>query len=178
VSKFLTVVSLIVAAYLAWAKFGSGDPVFGEIRIKLADTGIELVGLVRMNSEGDCRDRAERFWTKVFSANPKFRLTTVKCAAAIAPHLNGLFKQRQFQATYLSFERGNSGERDGRFIFFWDSVQRGRKVLSNAGPGGEAELFRQGGMRAGHRRVTIRNRALRQKCLPGQRQPSGQFLIR
>jgi hypothetical protein len=116
-----TLVFLVLAgvSYWGWANFGGfGDPVYSEIRVKFADTGIELFGLGKMNSEGDCQTRTEAIWKRTFSDEQRFEIASMRCVPAIPARYQELFANRPIQATYLSFERGNSGERDGRFVIY------------------------------------------------------------
>lgn len=118
--KLLGLLVLATISYWAWGHYGygGGDPMYAEIRIKHADTGVELVGLGKMNSQSDCDRRTGKVWGKIFASEQRFEVTSIQCVPALPSRYEDLFADRQIHATYLSFTRGSAGERDGRFVIY------------------------------------------------------------
>jgi hypothetical protein len=117
--KILILIVLGVASYWGWTQYGGQtvkDPVYAEFRMKY-NNGVELVGIGRMDSQSDCERRADVFWRGVL-ADANAQMSSVHCDRKIAPRYEGLFSNRVIHATYVALDRGNSGERDGRFIIY------------------------------------------------------------
>lgn len=117
--KILVFVVAVVASYWAWGYYGGfGDPMYAELRVKQADTGVELLGLGQMNSESDCQNRADRFWKRIFVSEQRFEIVSLQCVREVPARFQDLLAKRQCHATYISLEKGNGGERDGSFVIF------------------------------------------------------------
>lgn len=126
---FLVVVGAI--GYGVWVQYSNRtpeNPVYAEIRIRHTDSGAELVGIGKMNSEDDCQMRSEIFWRKIFAAQERFELASASCAKELSERHASLFANRTIHATYLALDRGNSGERDGRFVIFGVPSSEAAKV--------------------------------------------------
>ena len=122
--KSLIIVLLLgLAAYYGWNKFSSptapteAESVYVEFRVKFPDD-IELVGFGRMDSMEDCEQRSEIFWGNVLASGNNAKMSPTKCGIKLSPRYQALFANKVSTATYLSFDRGNAGERDGRFIIY------------------------------------------------------------
>lgn len=116
------VVILVVGglAYWGWNHYNNRipkDPVYAEFRVKY-ENGVELVGVGRMNSQSDCEQRAAEFWRRVLASNAKAEVSPVRCDMTLPDRYDGLFVNRAMHATYIAMDRGNSGERDGRFLIY------------------------------------------------------------
>lgn len=114
------VIVLGAATYWGWNYYNNQavrDPVYAEFRIKY-ENGIELVGLGRMNSQPDCERRAAEFWRGVLAASAQAKISAVHCDIQLPTRYEALFSNQVANATYIAMDRGNSGERDGRFIIF------------------------------------------------------------
>ena len=118
-SKLFIAILLAGAAYWVLAHYdGFGRPVYAEFRVKQAETGIELVGLGMIPSESECRVRSDRFWDHIFSSAQHFEIVSAQCLAEVPSRYRDLLAKVPYHATYLSFEKGSIGERDGRFIIY------------------------------------------------------------
>ncbi len=129
---FMAVVGAI--GYGAWTRFADRapeSPVYAEVRVKHAESGAELVGIGKMNSEDDCQRRSEIFWGKIFTAQQQFELASASCSNEISERHAALFANRTIHATYLALDRGNSGERDGRFVIFGVPSSEAARVCPN-----------------------------------------------
>ncbi len=124
--KNLIIVILFgIAAYYGWNHFSNAtataeaitNPVYVEFRVEYPND-IELVGFGRMDSLEDCELRAAIFWSNVFVAGDKVKMSSAKCGVKLSPRYQALFDNKVSTATYIAFDRGNSGERDGRFIIY------------------------------------------------------------
>ena len=112
------VVVLGAAAYWGWNYYNNQmvtDPVYAEFRVKYAN-GITLVGLGKMNSQPDCERRAAKFWRSVLATDIQAEISAIRCDIQLPTRYETLFSNQTGTATYIAMDRGNSGERDGRFI--------------------------------------------------------------
>lgn len=121
---FLIVIVIGGAAYWAWqnnnheTEAGSViDPVYTEFRVEYTN-GIELVGIGKMDSQSDCERRSERFWSSVLATDADAKISGFDCKGDIPARFETLFHNQQGFATYIAMDRGNAGERDGRFIIY------------------------------------------------------------
>jgi hypothetical protein len=124
--KLLILIVLGFGIYAAWKHVsvsgasGSAvpeNPVYAEFRVKYPDD-IELVGLGRMDSLEDCETRADMFWRGVLASGAQAEMSSVKCVTQLPTRFQALFENKTAYATYIAMDRGNSGERDGRFLFY------------------------------------------------------------
>jgi hypothetical protein len=121
VKKIIFVIVVAAAGYWGWMLFGpqkATNWVYAEFRVKYKD-GTELVGIGRMDSPSDCERRAEEFWRKALAVDAMgAQVSPMRCGEQLPPRYEGLFSNRVIQATYVALDRGNAGERDGRFIIY------------------------------------------------------------
>lgn len=123
--NLIIIIVLGVAAYYGWNHFSNPtapdqaitNPVYVEFRVKYPND-IELVGFGRMDSQEDCEQRAAEFWRNVLAAGDKVQVSSAKCGVQLSAKYQALFDNKVSTATYIAFDRGNSGERDGRFIIY------------------------------------------------------------
>ncbi len=120
--KFLTFIVAIAAGYYIYAYHSPfqtevTDPYYLAVRINDPDTGVKFVGFGKMNSLADCEARGLLVWKKTFS-----RVGTIKrkseCKKEISKKFMKLFQNKQMNATYIVFDKGNKRERDGRFLVY------------------------------------------------------------
>lgn len=118
----LILLAVGAVGYGIWKNFAANrtpeNPVYAEIRIKHPQSGLELVGIGKMNSDDDCKLRAAYLWGRVFTAKEQFELASASCTEEISERYASLFANRPIHATYVAFDRGNADERDGRFVIF------------------------------------------------------------
>ena len=101
----VALVVVVIAGYFGWTRydnFATSAPVYAELRLKLGDTGVELVGIGKMNSDDDCHHRAERMWEEVLASNTQAQITSIRCTPEIAARYQGLFEDRVISATYIA----------------------------------------------------------------------------
>lgn len=124
--KLFILIVLGLGTYAAWKHFGGGNPaassipanpVYAEFRVKFPDD-IELAGFGRMDSLEDCETRADRFWRDVLASGAQVEMTSVKCGSQLPARFQALFENKTAYATYIAMDRGNSSERDGRFLIY------------------------------------------------------------
>lgn len=121
--SLIIIILLGLVAYYGWNQFSSpvipseSEAVYVEFRVKFPND-IELVGFGRMDSIEDCEQRSEIFWGNVLASGNNAIMSSAKCAVKLSPRYQALFANKVSTATYLSFDRGNAGERDGRFIIY------------------------------------------------------------
>jgi hypothetical protein len=118
--KILILIVFGAAGYWGWTQYGAqmgANPVYADFRVKYSN-GVELVGIGRMDSQGDCERRADEFWRRTLAVESGTEISSVRCDKQLAARYEGLFSNRVIHATYIALDRGNSGERDGRFIVY------------------------------------------------------------
>ncbi|HEC18269.1 MAG TPA: hypothetical protein ENI97_02885 [Gammaproteobacteria bacterium] len=93
------------------------EPYFVEIRVDDRENDIQLVGFGEMLSHEDCLGRAAIFWASVFEHIGKIEADAT-CSTELPERYQPLFDNQQFSATYVAFDKGSDGERNGRFVFY------------------------------------------------------------
>lgn len=93
------------------------EPYFIEIRVKDNKHDVQLVGFGKMLSHEDCLGRAAIFWSSVFDHIGEVEADS-SCDKKLPVRYEPLFLNQQFNATYIVFEKGTDGERDGRFVIY------------------------------------------------------------
>lgn len=93
------------------------NPVYVEFRVTYPD-GIELVGFGKMDSQEDCELRAKLMWESVLASNGNAKVSKMVCVKELPSRYVALFNNQVANATYIALDRGNPGERDGRFIIY------------------------------------------------------------
>lgn len=108
------------AGYWAWNQYverGPKNPVYAEFRVKYSN-GVELVGIGKMDSSSDCERRAEEVWRRTLATDANAQISPIRCDIQLPTRFEGLFSNKTTHATYLAMDRGDSSERDGRFIIY------------------------------------------------------------
>lgn len=93
------------------------EPYFVEMRVNDNEHDIQLVGFGKMLSHEDCLGRAAIFWASVFEHVGETEANAT-CDKSLPKRYQPLFENQQFTATYIVFDKGSAGERDGRFIIY------------------------------------------------------------
>ncbi len=93
------------------------DPYYVEIRIDIHESNVQLVGFGKMNSYEDCQGRSLLFWMNILKDLGKVNVAT-QCKKEISAKYQKLFANEKMTATYVVYDRGTDGERDGRFLFY------------------------------------------------------------
>lgn len=93
------------------------DPYYVEIRIDITQSDVQLVGFGKMNSYEDCQGRAFLVWMKSLEHLGKVNVSS-SCNKTLSKRYQKLFENQPSAATYVAFDKGMDGERDGRFLFY------------------------------------------------------------
>lgn len=93
------------------------DPYYAEIRVSLRDHNVQMVGITRMNSYEDCQARSLLVWAHSLKHMGEVKLNS-DCKKAIPNKYSKLFENKQASASYIAFDKGQDGERDGRFLIY------------------------------------------------------------
>jgi hypothetical protein len=95
------------------------DPYYVEIRIDVPvrATQLQFVGVGRMNSLADCQARSMIVWANMLEHMGEVSVDT-ECKKKVAQKYMKLFDNKQATATYLAYDKGEGGERDGRFLIY------------------------------------------------------------
>jgi len=125
VKGFLVIVALLgLAAYYVISHHSPfqtavTDPHYVKIRVEitLPKANIQLVGIGKMNSYEDCQARALLFWADNLAHLGQAKIDA-ECKKDIPNKYLKLFDNKQSTATYIAFDKGNDGERDGRFLIY------------------------------------------------------------
>jgi len=106
------------------------DPVYAEIRIEMpiASRQIDFVLFGKMADEEDCRKRADRTWGKVIEDCTACRLTVSTCKPDLEARYLRLFLDAPINSAYLTFTRGEPGERDGRMVIWGVTTEEGNQL--------------------------------------------------
>ena len=119
------VLALIGASYYVYTNHSpfqteATDPHFIEVRYRIDNTNIKLVGYGKMLSKGDCLTRSALFWHDVFKHAGKVDIADAEteCNRSMPKRYRKLFEDKPITASYLVMNKGSNRERDARFIFY------------------------------------------------------------
>ena len=106
------------------------SPVYAEFRVHMSIEGrdIDTVLFGEMAGEEDCQERANRVWQKLIDDCKECTLTLSSCKADLEPRYQRLFDDAPIHSTYLSFNRGNRFERNGRMVVYGLTGDEGNEV--------------------------------------------------
>ncbi len=93
------------------------DPYYSEIRVKLREHDVELVGIGKMNSFEDCQARSLLVWVHSLKHIGEVKLDS-ECKQTVSGKYMKLFDNKQATASYIAFDKGQPGERDARFLIY------------------------------------------------------------
>ncbi len=93
------------------------DPYYSEIRVKLREHDVELVGIGKMNSFEDCQARSLIVWANTLEHLGEVSFNS-QCTKTLPKRFLKLFENEQTSASYIAFDKGRGEERDGRFLFY------------------------------------------------------------
>jgi hypothetical protein len=125
--KFLIVLVAVAAAgYFFYDRHQSVNPaviespVYAELRMATPIQGreISMVLFGEMASREDCEQRADRVWQKLIDGCKDCTMTLSSCKTELEPRYQRLFADTAIHSTYLSFNRGNRYERNGRMVVY------------------------------------------------------------
>jgi hypothetical protein len=93
------------------------DPHYVEIRLNYQAQDVQLVGVGKMNSYEDCTARALIVWASSLEHMGNIRVNS-ECKKDLPQKYLKLFDNKKTHATYVAFDKGEGGERDGRFLIY------------------------------------------------------------
>ncbi|MCU7845760.1 MAG: hypothetical protein KZQ93_18165 [Candidatus Thiodiazotropha sp. (ex Monitilora ramsayi)] len=93
------------------------DPYFVEIRLDIKESDVQLVGVGKMFSLEDCQARAAVVWLNTLKDMGQVKVSS-ECKKTLPKRYLKLFDNQKSSATYVAFDKGDGGERDGRFLFY------------------------------------------------------------
>ncbi len=93
------------------------DPYYAELRVKLRDQDVQLVGLAKMNSYEDCKARTLIVWAKSLRHIGEVKFNS-ECKKNLPHKYLKLFDNQQASASYVAFDKGRDEERDARFLIY------------------------------------------------------------
>ena len=110
------------------------NPVYLEVNIETSVQGrqLEFVLFGKMADQDDCQNRADRAWGKVIEGCANCQKKISSCQPTLEPRYLRLFDDAPINTTYLSFTRGQQGERDGRMVFWGVTAAEGNAVCEAA----------------------------------------------
>lgn len=121
---------LIIAAVGGYHAYGIhrdnpmviADPVYVESRVdvEIPELGRELeyVLVGEMVSQEDCRERSRRYFESLLEECKDCNLKQLRCTSNLAHRYKKLFDGHTTYTTYLSFDKGNRFERNGRMVIW------------------------------------------------------------
>jgi hypothetical protein len=93
------------------------DPYYAEIRVKMRDQDVQLVGIAKMNSYEDCKARTLIVWAKSLEHVGEVKFNS-ECKKELPNKYLKLFDNQQASASYIAFDKGKDEERDARFLIY------------------------------------------------------------
>jgi hypothetical protein len=110
------------------------DPVYAEIRIEMpiGSRQIDFVLFGKMASDEDCRLRANLIWEKMIQGCAACTIGVSACKKDLEPRYQRLFNDVSINTAYLSFTRGEPGERDGRMVIWGVTTEEGNAFCDQA----------------------------------------------
>jgi hypothetical protein len=105
-------------------------PVYAELRMGTNVQGrdIDMVLFGEMASAEDCQERSSRVWQKLIDDCKACTMSLSSCKADLEPRYQRLFDDAPIHSTYLSFNRGNRYERNGRMVVYGLTGEEGNAV--------------------------------------------------
>ncbi len=125
--KYLLLIIAVAGGYYAYGIYRNNpvdiiDPVYVESRVdvEIPQIGRELeyVFVGEMVSQQDCRKRSRRYLEKLLEACADCTIKQLHCTADLAKRYKKLFDGHTTYTTYLSFDKGNRFERNGRMVIW------------------------------------------------------------
>jgi len=93
------------------------DPHYVEVRINYLEHDVQLVGVAKMNSYEDCKVRSLLVWAHTLKHLGDVSVNS-ECMKELPKKYLKLFENKQANASYIVFNKGSDGERDGRFLIY------------------------------------------------------------
>ncbi len=93
------------------------DPYYSEIRVKLREHDVEMVGIGKMNSFEDCQARSLIVWANTLEHLGEVSFNS-QCKKTLPNRFLKLFDNEPTSASYIVLDKGRGEERDGRFLFY------------------------------------------------------------
>lgn len=105
-------------------------PVYAELRMSTSVQGrdIDMVLFGEMASAEDCQERSSRVWQKLIDDCKECTMALSSCKTDLEPRNRRMFDDAPIQSTYLSFDRGNRYERNGRMVVYGLTGDEGNAV--------------------------------------------------
>ncbi len=98
------------------------SPVYVESRVNIeipqVGRDLEYVFVGEMVSQEDCQKRSQRYLKKLFEDCDTCNLKKLHCKSNLANRYKNLFKGKTTYTTYLSLDKGNRHERNGRMVIW------------------------------------------------------------
>lgn len=98
------------------------NPVYIESRVVVdipeISRELEYVFVGEMVSEKDCQTRSQRYLNNLFEKCVTCKIKLTKCNPNLHERYKRLFSGYRTYTTYLSFDRGNRFERNGRMVIW------------------------------------------------------------
>jgi hypothetical protein len=109
------------------------DPVYVEGRVTMEIPGreIETVFVGEMVSRDDCRERSRRMLEKLFEDCPKCTVRRLHCRDELERRYLRLFNNKTTYTTYVSMDRGNRWERNGRIVVWGLTDRESRQMCES-----------------------------------------------
>ena len=125
--KYLLLIIAIAGGYYTYGIHRDNptdipNPVYVETRVDVQipqlDRELEYVFIGEMVSQEDCRERSRRYLETLFEECEDCNLKQLHCTDKIARRYKKLFDGHTTYTTYLSFDKGNRFERNGRMVIW------------------------------------------------------------
>ena len=104
----------------------------GRITMEVANREIETVFIGEMVSRDDCEHRSRRMLENLFEGCLRCEIRRLQCRDSLEKRYLRLFNDRATHTTYVSMNRGNRWERNGRMVVWGLTDHESRLMCETA----------------------------------------------
>lgn len=123
---YLIIAAVVFAGYQWKYRHSEGhleeiaNPVYVEYRMDLDAGGRTLNAVLfgKMASRRECEREAEQIWRESLSECEVCQFKSSSCQKELPSRYAGIFDDKPLNTTYISFNRGDARERDGRMVLW------------------------------------------------------------
>ena len=139
--KLVLLIGGILTAYALYNNPSTIDqPIYAEMRIDLTAQGREIntVLFAKMVDQDDCEQRADKVWREVMHKCDICSFKETQCKTQLNQRYMSLFEDARINTTYISFNRSNRFERDGRMVMWGlnhQEAQEACKIVKSSAKG-------------------------------------------
>jgi hypothetical protein len=140
--KIVVILLIVCAGYYFWQRQHQqaqgpdviANPVYAEMRIKMAFPGREVEGVMlgKTADQADCQKHTQELERVTTTACPTCKVQTSECKTELASRYTKFFDNVPSTVTYLSLARGDRAEREFRVIYWGVTLAESDKLCEIA----------------------------------------------